>query len=202
MVNVHNRLTAFSSLPGPGLMGGVVPVAPPNRIAMLHDYITPDERMVACPNQDVVYGFGPLHPAAEPAVVQVPDFGDRFWVYQLCDQRTDGFAELGSMYGTAPGNYLVVADDWDGQTPGGIVGVLRCPTAIGICIPRLFMNDTEADRDAVQGLINHIAVYPLSEFDGTAKTVDWKHAPTFPNQAAGEAETQWVFPDTFVDQLT
>ena len=27
---------------------------------MLTDYIEPQERLVACPNQDVVYGFGLL----------------------------------------------------------------------------------------------------------------------------------------------
>jgi len=28
-------------------------------------------------------------------VVQVPEFGARFWVYQIVDLRTDSFAELG-----------------------------------------------------------------------------------------------------------
>ena len=169
---------------------------------MLHDYITPDEKMVACPNQDVVYGFGPLAPGREPVVVQVPDFGDRFWVYQLCDQRTDGFAELGAMYDTAPGNYLVVADGWDGDVPDGIAGVLTCPTAVGICIPRVFLNDTAEDRAAIQPLINQIAVYPLSEFDGTTKIIDWAAAPTYPaQQTSGDTESQWVFPEQFADQL-
>src|SRR5215831_10775635 len=57
MVNVHNRLVAFSQLPEPGLIGGIVPAAPPNQLSMLTDYIVPEERVVACPNQDVVYGF-------------------------------------------------------------------------------------------------------------------------------------------------
>ena len=48
---------------------------------MLTDYIDPLERAVACPNQDVVYGLGLLASELSPAVVQVPDFGDRFWVY-------------------------------------------------------------------------------------------------------------------------
>jgi hypothetical protein len=204
MVNLHNRLSAFAALPGPGLMGSVVPVAPPNSVAMLHDYITPDEKMVACPNQDVVYGFGPLAPAREPVVVQIPDFGDRFWVYQLCDQRTDGFAELGAMYGTSPGCYLVVGADWSDPTPDGIAGLLRCPTAVGICIPRVFMDDTDADRSSIQPLINQIAVYPLSEFTGVAKTVDWQGAPIYPTAAdasSGDAETRWVFPEQFADSL-
>jgi hypothetical protein len=61
MVNLHNRLVAFSQLPEPGLMGGIVPVAPANQLSMLTDYVVPEERMVACPNQDVVYGFGLCH---------------------------------------------------------------------------------------------------------------------------------------------
>jgi hypothetical protein len=56
---------------------------------MLRDYIDPGERLVACPNQDVTYGFGLFALDQEPVVVQVPDFGDRFWVYQVVDQRTD-----------------------------------------------------------------------------------------------------------------
>jgi hypothetical protein len=41
-------------------------------------------------------------------VIQVPDFGDRFWVYQIVDLRSDSFVQLGKMYGTTPGFYLLV----------------------------------------------------------------------------------------------
>jgi hypothetical protein len=100
LVNIHNRYLIMKRVPEPGYMGGIVPVAPPNQLAMLHDYVAPEERMVACPNQDVAYGFGLVDLTQEPAVIQVPDFGDRFWVYQVVDQRTDSFAHLGKMYGT------------------------------------------------------------------------------------------------------
>jgi hypothetical protein len=201
MVNLHNRLATFEELPAPGLIGGVVPVSPPNEVAMLRDYITPDQKMVACPNQDVVYGFGPLAPGRQPVIIQVPDFGERFWVYQVCDQRTDGFADLGAMYDTRPGLYMVTGPDWDGEIPASIAGVYTCPTAVGICIPRVFLNDTDADRVAVRELINQIAVYPLSEYDGDTKTIDWSQAPVYPAQGSGEAETAWVFPKRFADQL-
>ena len=39
---------------------GPVPSAPLNRIVMLTDYVAPDERIVACPNQDVAYGGGSI----------------------------------------------------------------------------------------------------------------------------------------------
>jgi hypothetical protein len=41
----------------------------------------------------------------EPVVAQVPDFGNRFWVYALYDARTDQFAELGQPCNTKPGFY-------------------------------------------------------------------------------------------------
>lgn len=101
-VNVYNRRVGFEKLPGPGRLGGALPAAPPNQLVMLTDYVLPSEREVACPNQDVVYGGGPLALDVEPVVIQVPDFKGRFWVYQVVDTRTDSFVELGKMYDTKP----------------------------------------------------------------------------------------------------
>src|SRR5262245_31923421 len=58
LVNMHNRHLVFSKVPEAGLGDGVLPVGPLNRLTMLTDYIKPEERAVATPNQDVVYGFG------------------------------------------------------------------------------------------------------------------------------------------------
>src|SRR5215468_1988934 len=42
-----NRGVAFSKVPEPGLVGGVVPIAY-GGIAMLTNYVTPDQRVIAC----------------------------------------------------------------------------------------------------------------------------------------------------------
>jgi hypothetical protein len=201
MVNMHNRKLILSKLPEPGLMGGIVPVAPMNQLSMLRDYIDPGERLVACPNQDVVYGFGLLALDQEPVVVQVPDFGDRFWVYQVVDQRTDSFVQLGKMYGTKPGFYLLAGPDWKGTVPSGITGVFHSKTNLGAVIPRVFMDDTAEDRQAVQPLLTGILMYPLSKFTGQAQTKGWTKVPSFPNASTGEEETKWVQPETFFDEL-
>jgi len=91
LVNIYNRRLAFKDVPEP-MLSGPAPLAPLNRFGMLTDYVEPEERLVACPNQDVVYGAGSLALDLSSVVVQVPDFGDRFWVYQMVDLRTDGFA--------------------------------------------------------------------------------------------------------------
>ncbi|MFC0453235.1 DUF1254 domain-containing protein [Rhodococcus jostii] len=160
MVNLHNRRVAFAQVPGHGLVGGVMPAAPINNITMLSDYAPPEQRFVATPNQDVVYGFGILSLDREPVVVQVPDFGDRFWVYQLGDQRTDGFGDLGAMYGSGPGCYLLVGPDWDGEAPEGITGMFRSPTNLGVLIPRVFMDDTAEDRTAIGPLVAQVPLLP------------------------------------------
>jgi hypothetical protein len=63
-------------------------------------YVAADEHFVTCPNQDVVYGTGYFALDKEPIVFQVPEFGDRFWVYALYDARTDEFSQIGKPYGT------------------------------------------------------------------------------------------------------
>ncbi|MEU4097602.1 DUF1214 domain-containing protein [Streptomyces sp. NPDC026673] len=203
LVNMHNRLTIMEKVPAPGLLGGIVPAGPPGALGMLHDYIDPQERVVACPNQDVAYGLGILDAHRGPSVVQVPDFGERFWVYQVVDQRTESFARLGAMYGTGPGCYLLAPAAWDGPVPDGIAGVFRFDTRIAACIPRVFMNDTDEDRAAIQPLLNQIMAYPLAEFTGKARTTDWSQAPSYPagDATGSEQETRWVDPTVFFDVL-
>lgn len=199
LVNMHNRRGFMEQLPAPGLLAGIVPAGPPGTIGMLCDYIRPEERLVACPNQDVVYGFGVLDSQDGPSVVQVPDFGERFWVYQVVDQRTDSFVQMGKMYGTAAGFYLLAHQSWDGEVPVGITEVFRYDTRVGVVIPRIFLDDTADDRAEIGPLVDRIGMYPLAQFDGTVKVVDWANAPSYGgSEATGkQGETQWVDPDLY-----
>jgi hypothetical protein len=203
MVNVYNRRLAFDQCPEPGLMNGVLPFAPLNTMSMLHDYIQPDQRWVACPNQDVVYGAGPLALDLAPVVVQVPEFGDRFWVYQVVDLRTDSFANLGKMFGSKPGFYLLVGPGFDGAVPKGINEVFTSKTNTGFICPRVFMDDTSEDRRAILPLVSLVDVYPLAEFDGVMKKRDWTKVPDFPAppEHPGGGEAPKVHPETFFDDL-
>src|SRR5215467_13748162 len=176
LVNVYNRRLTYETVPEI-VMAGPVPAAPLNHLGMLTNYIVPEERIVACPNQDVVYGAGALALDLSPAVIQVPDFGDRFWVYQIVDLRTDSFADLGKMYGTTPGFYLLVGPDWKGEVPKGITKVFRASTNTGYVIPRVFQDDSLEDNKLVQGVTQQVMMYPLAEFDGKMKSRDWSKLP-------------------------
>jgi hypothetical protein len=201
LMNIYNKRLGFKDTPEP-MMVGPGPAAPLNHLAMLTDYIEPEERLVACPNQDVVYGAGSLALDLTPVVVQVPDFRERFWVYQAVDLRTDSFAQLGKMYGTTPGFYLLVGPNWRGETPPGVTKVFRSSTNTGFIGPRLFQDDTPDDKRAVQEVLPQIAMYPLADYDGRMKLIDWKSIKKVPAVASGETETKWVFPDKFFDQLS
>jgi hypothetical protein len=204
MVNMLNRSNTITKAPKPGLLDGILPVAPRGHLSMLHDYIVPSETFVTCPNQDVVYGLGFFSLDEEPVIAQVPDFGDRFWVYAMYDQRTDQFGELGKPYKTKPGFYLLVGPNWKGEKPAGVEAIVRSSTALANVIPRVFMDDTPEDRQAIQAQINQIVFYPLKEFDGKMKIVDWKNLPTIPNPnkaSASAGETKWVTPEKFFDEL-
>ena len=200
MANIYNRRLAFKDTPEI-MMSGPAPIAPLNRLGMLTDYIEPSERLVACPNQDVVYGAGSIALDQSPVVLQVPDFGDRFWVYQVVDLRTDSFVQLGKMYGTTPGFYLLVGPDWHGDVPKGITKVFRSSTNTGFIAPRMFQDDTPEDKKAIQGVLQQVMMYPLAEYDGTMKSKDWHALKQVPASSTGEEETKWVVPERFFGEL-
>jgi hypothetical protein len=201
LVNNVNRSLGVANLPEPGRVGGVIPGSPAGYVSMLTDYISSEEKYVTCPNQDTVYGAGFQHVDTKPVIVQVPDFGDRFYTYQIADGRTDSFGAIGKQYGTKPGFYLVVGPNWKGEVPAGVTA-LRSSTDLVAIFPRVFMDDTAEDRAAIQPLINQVMVYPLAEFDGKMKTKDWKSTPSFPAPPGdGSGETKWVLPQKFFDEL-
>jgi hypothetical protein len=202
MVNMINRRSAITKAPEPGRLNGVLPCAPRGQVGMLNDYIDPGQTFIACPNQDVVYGLGFFSLDEEPVIAQVPDFGDRFWVYSMYDARTDQFAEIGKPYQTPPGFYLLVGPNWQGETPRGVTGVVRSSTSLANAIPRAFMDDTAEDRKAIQSVINQIVFYPLKDFDGKMKTKVWSKAAAIPGpKSEGGGETRWVIPEKFFDQF-
>ena len=200
LVATSNRRAAFAKAPERILLGGVVPMAPVGYNMMLTGYIKPDQDFIVCPNQDVVYGGGFTALDKEPTVFQVPDFGDRFWVYPLYDTRTDEIARIGKQYGSKPGFYMIVGRNWNGEVPAGITTVVRSPTDLVFAIPRIQMDDTAEDRNAIQPALSQVVMYPLSQFDGKMKTVDWSKVPSVPVPAG--PPNKWVNPETYIDDLT
>jgi hypothetical protein len=168
---------------------------------MLADYIDPGQTFVTCPNQDVVYGLAFFSLDEEPVIAQVPDFGNRFWVYAMYDWRTDQFGQLGKPYNSKPGFYLLVGANWKGERPVGVTDIIRCSTGLANAIPRVFMDDTPEDRKTIQSVLNQVVFYPLKDFTAEMKTMEWSKTPTIPGPKSDSGETKWVAPEKFFDQL-
>ncbi len=201
LVNMSNRAAVAFQAGGAAIRGGA-PLGY-GGLAMLTGYMGPEERGIECPNQDVVYGTSFFDLAKEPAVFQVPDFGDRFWVYAIYDARTDEFSAIGKAYGTKPGFYLMAGPDWTGEVPKGIAGIVRSPTNLVYAVPRIFMTDTPEDRAAILPVISQVGFYPLSEFDGAMKIRDWSKLSHLPGPwpAGQKTELPFVQPGTFFGEL-
>jgi hypothetical protein len=199
IVATSSRRDAFARAPERIYLGGFLPMAPIGDLTMLHDYISPEQTFIVCPNQDVVYGGGFAALDKEPMVFQVPDFGKRFWVYPIYDNRTDEIGRLGQQYGTKPGFYMIVGPNWKGEVPAGISAIVRSSTDLAFAIPRIQMDDTAEDKKAIQAPLSKVMFYPLSQFNGSMKTTDWSKIPSLPVPAG--PPDKWVNPETYLEQL-
>jgi len=203
LVYVNNQRTVLTKAPELVLLNGAIPVGPMNQLALLTGYISPAETRIGDPNQDVVYGLAYLSLEKEPIVVQIPEFGNRFWTIPVYDARTDQISEIGQQYGTKPGFYMIVGPNWKGDTPSGIAGVVRSSTEFAVTMPRIFMDDTPEDHAAIQPELSQILIYPLGQFDGKMKTKDWSKVPSVPapKEKPSTSANPWVQPATFFREL-
>ena len=135
-------------------------MARPNRFELLIPIFVVG--VIRCPNQDVAYGAGFMTLDKEPIVFQVPDFGNRFWVYAHYDARTDELSEIGEQYGTKPGFYMMVGPNWKGDKPANITAVVRSSTSLVFAVPRIFVDDSAEDQKAVQPTISRSGTRPAS----------------------------------------
>ncbi|XZE46889.1 DUF1254 domain-containing protein [Pirellulaceae bacterium SH467] len=201
LVYLTNVQRAASLIQRPGISGGA-PVAPVNRLSMLTEPVSPEFRSVPCPNPDVIYGFSILDLSEDAVVLQVPDLTDRFWLVQLGDHRTDSFGELGSMYGSKPGFYMIVGPNWKGVAPPSIVEVFQSPTSLAYLIPRVLTRSKE-EVLSVQDALSEFSVSPLTRWNGEWKKRDWTKRKWYP--ALGEStrsRCKSVNPMTFFDDLS
>lgn len=201
LVYLTNIQRSSGLIQRPGVSGGA-PVAPINRLSMLTEPVSPDFKSVSCPNPDVIYGFSILDLSQEAVVLQVPDLSDRFWMVQLGDHRTDSFGELGSMYGSKPGFYLIVGPNWQGVSPSSVVQVFRSPTSLAYLIPRVLTRSTE-EVLSLQDSLSEFSVAPLSKWNGEWKKHDWTKRKWYPALGVTtRSRCKSVNPDTFFEDLS
>lgn len=95
---------------------------------------------------------------------------------------------------------MIVSPNWEGEKPEGIKEIVRATTEMCFIAPRVFLNNTAEDKEAIKEVVNQINAYPVAEFDGELKIKDWDKVPSFPAPPV-EGERSWVVPEVFFDQL-
>ncbi len=143
--------------------------APYNTMVNVPRVFTPDDKTVQTPNSDTPYSWVGLDLRAEPIVVTVPMIEkSRYWSLQLIDLYTHNFNYLGTRTtGNDGGSFLLAGPSWQGETPKGIINVIRCETelALGLFRTQLFNPDDLANVKKIQ---EQYSVKPLSVFLGQA----------------------------------
>jgi hypothetical protein len=104
--------------------------APLNQILNEPRVYTPKDRAIPLPNSDTPYSILFVDLRAEPIVLSLPAVEKRrYYSVMLSDLNTFNYGYMGSRTtGNAPGDYMVVGPDWQGETPKGIKKVFRSST--------------------------------------------------------------------------
>ena len=120
MVNMLNRRATITQAPEPGLLNGVLPVAPLSQLAMLSDYIDPGRDLRDLPEP----GRGLRRWASSRSTRsrwsrRCPTSATGSGSTRSTTRAPTSSAQLGKPYGTKPGFYLLVGPKWQGEVPAG-----------------------------------------------------------------------------------
>lgn len=158
-----------------------------NAINQLHHNrnLTPPGMLVGNPNRDTLYSYGWFDLADGPIVVSLPDFDDRYFVWQLTDMYAHNFHNVGSHLREGPTEkyrsgytFALVGPDWAGELPEGLDGV-RAPVRMIHSLVRIAVQNLAEDIAAANRLQDKIATMPLADWvAGKRQTV--QKLPTSP----------------------
>ncbi|CAN5633320.1 DUF1254 domain-containing protein [soil metagenome] len=139
--------------------------APFNQILNIARVFTYKDTAIITPNSDTPYSSLWLDLRAEPQVLSIPAVDkNRYFSVMLCDGNTFNYGYMGSRAtGNEPGDYLVVAPDWKGETPLGIKKVFRSSTQFSLCAYRTQLFDPQDMPNVVKVQAGY-KVQPLSAY--------------------------------------
>ena len=202
MVNMMNRRAMFAQAPHPGRLNGVVPVAPPVRSRMLY------RLRRSCGNlchlsRTRTLSMVSASSSRQGARRDRAGAGLRRPLLGLCALRCAHRPDrqLGKPYKYQARILSARRSEVERQKPAGIAGVSVLPPRSPMPFRAVFQDDTAEDRRAIQPAINQIVFYPLKDFTGKMKTIEWSKAPNIPGPKSTGEETKWVVPEKFFDEL-
>jgi hypothetical protein len=98
------------------------PCAMVNALGHKTTLATAADVMPYTPNNDTVYSGAVLDFSEEPMILSLPDIPDRYWSVQVANPYTENKFYIGSRAtGGKGGHHALVAPDWQGELPEGVV---------------------------------------------------------------------------------
>ena len=143
--------------------------APMGTLIKLRQYPDASFRDVTAPNADTLYTTSFVDVGAEPWIVSLPDFDDRYALFPMLDGWTTVFDAPGKRTtGTGPQTWAITGPGWTGALPEGVVEY-KSRTSLVWLLGRIYCAGTPEDYAAVHALQDAIKLRPLSAWDAA----DW-----------------------------
>ncbi|WP_311567345.1 DUF1254 domain-containing protein [Photobacterium arenosum] len=141
---------------------------------------TPADTDIVTPNIDTPYSYAWVDLRSEPWVVTLPEIeAQRYYTSQWDDLWAYVIDNPGSLNdGNGGGSFMLVAPDWQGETPEGIKRVIRGESQFLGTLTRTQLIGGQDDMPNVEKIQQAYKLQPLSEFLGQpapapAPAIDW-----------------------------
>lgn len=153
-----------------------IPGGPINTIGHARALSSPETRLGVAPNNDTLYSLAWLDLSLEPFVMETPDFGDRYYTFQMGQADTSTFESFGQRtHGGKLPPIFIYGPNYKGEIPNGMTGVRGYDRYLMIA-GRILVNGS-VDLSAVHGLQDKVQILPLSTYrSGRVGIVEEKNA--------------------------
>jgi hypothetical protein len=142
-----------------------------NRLGYSTAFTKPGELPGGSPNNDTYYGKGWLDLSVGPYVVSLPDFGERYYVFQLTDIYGFNFLNVGNSLSSGQKDaykdaytFALVPPGWDGDVPAGVERV-DSPVRLVNVLYRIHVGNEATGGPEARRRQQETLILPLSDWE-------------------------------------
>lgn len=134
---------------------------PVNTFAHARKLVGFNEQRITTPNNDTLYSSAAIDLSAGPIVLEIPEFGPRYWSVSFFDAYTNVFSCVGTRrHGGGGGHFLLVGPGWAGEAGAG-EEIIRSPGNHIVALARIQMRG-EDDYAVVHAIQDRLKLRALT----------------------------------------